>query len=128
MKKFFYVALMALAVALTSCGVGVGQGNSDYYKGGKEPQIDFDKATVNGIAYNNTDKHCYKFTVKTTTLGITVGADDYMWGTEFDLVAACEYTMFTVAQTGISKASYSYVIEVGADQNKCEELSEKAGN
>ena len=128
MKKLFYVAIMALAVVFSSCGVGVGNGSSERYKDGKEPVIDWDNGTVNGISYEKNEKHCYKFTVSTTTLGITASADDWIWGSEWDIVAACEETMYLVAKTGVSKASYSYIIEVGADQERCEELSERAGN
>ena len=114
--------MMAIAVAFTSCGVGVGNGSSEQYKGGKEPEVDFDKATVNGIVYDNETEKCWKFTIKTTTLGITASADDYTWGTEFEMVFACEETMYIVAQAGLSKAKYSYVVVPGADEDKCEEL------
>lgn len=126
MKKFFYVALMAIAVAFTSCGLGVGNGSSEQYKNGKEPEIDLNNNSVNGIVYDNETEHCYKFTVKTTTLGISASADSYTWGTEFEVVFACEESMYIVAQTGISKASYKYVIVPGADEDKCDELASNA--
>ncbi len=125
MKKLLYVAMMALTVGLMASCAGK-QGSSDYYKNGKEPVINFDEGTVNGVKYDAETNKCWKFTVTTTTLGIAVSKDDYTWGTEWAMVAACEETMYIVAQTGVSKAKYSYVEVPGKDQNACEELSEKA--
>lgn len=108
MKKFFYVALMALTVGLMA-GCSAKSGSSDYYKDGKEPQIDFNEGTVNGVKYDTKTETCWKFTVKTTTLGITASATEYTWGTEWSVYAACEETMYFVAQAGVSKASYSVI-------------------
>lgn len=107
MKKFFYVALMALTVGFfASCGNNNGMGTSDFYKGGKEVEINYNEGTVNGTKYNNTDDKCWKVTA-TQKLIVTVTVDEYVWGTEFDAVAFGEALMWTYAQTGI-KASYKY--------------------
>ena len=105
MKKFFYLAVVALATVFASCS---GNGSSDYYKNGKEPEIDFDKATVNGVKYDNETEKCWVYTIETTTLGIKASADTYTWGTEFALVASNEEAMYLVAKAGVSKAKYSY--------------------
>ena len=103
MKKFFYVAVMAVAAFMVSCSGGNG---SDYYKN-HELQIDWEKGTVNGKAYNTETEKCWKTSIKTTYLGITGTADEYTWGTEFALVAGCETAMATSCAAGI-KSSYSY--------------------
>ena len=108
MKKFFQVALMALTVAFMASCKGE-SGSSSYYANGKEPQIDFNEGTVNGKKYDTEKETCWKYTIKTTTLGISASASEYTWGTEWAMVAACEETMYIAAQTGITKASYSYV-------------------
>ena len=113
---------MALTVGLMASCAGK-SGSSDYYKNGKEPEVDFEKATVNGVKYDDETNKCWKYTVTTTTLGISASADSYTWGTEFTMVYACELTMYTAAQTGISKAKYSYVEVPGTDQKECEDLA-----
>ena len=105
MKKFFYVAVIALTAVFASCSGGNG---SDYYKDGKEPQVDTDKHTVNGKAYDAEKEKCWLVTTKTTVLGVSASADTYTWGTEFDLVWANEEAMYIVAQAGVSTASYKY--------------------
>lgn len=105
MKKFFYLAVIALATVFASC---TGGNCSDYYKDGKEPQVDTDKHTVNGKVYDDEKEQCWKVTVKTTILGVTGTADSYTWGTEFDLVWANEEAMYAVAKAGVSTASYKY--------------------
>ncbi len=108
MKKLLYVAMMALTVGLMASCAGK-SGGSDYYKDGKTPDINVNESTVNGVKYDNTNEKCWKYTVNTTTMGITVGVDEYTWGTEFVMIAACEEAMYLVAQSGVSKATYSYV-------------------
>lgn len=124
MKKLLYVAMMALTVGLmASCAAK--SGSSDFYKNGKEPEIDLEKATVNGVKYDDETNKCWKYTVSTTVAGITGTADTYTWGTEFVMVAACEYAMYTAAQAPLTKAKYSYAEVPGKDQDACEELAEK---
>lgn len=101
---------------------------SDYYYDGREPVFDFDKSTINGRHYDNTTKFCWKYTIKTTTLGITASTTEYMWGTEFSVVAACEESMYVIAHTGDSRGSYSYVMVTGTDEDACTQLSEGANN
>lgn len=121
MKKFLYLAIMALTVGFfASCSAGAN--SSDYYKDGKEPQIDFDKYTVNGKAYDNKTEKCWKWTMKATVMGITTSTDEYLWGTEFTLVSACEYAMYTYAQANAvvnSKASYTYIQTSDLDSEEC---------
>ena len=105
MKKLFYVAAVALTMIFASCS---GSGSSDYYKNGKEPEIDFEKATVNGVKYDDETEKCWVYTIETVTLGIKASADTYTWGTEFSLVAANEEAMYAWAKAGVGKAKYSY--------------------
>jgi len=125
MKKLLYVAIMALTVGLMASCAGK-SGSSDYYKNGKTPDINVNENTVNGVKYDNTNEKCWKFTINTTTMGITVGADEYTWATEFVMVAACEESMYLIAQSGVSKASYSYVEAPSyKDSEACLENNEK---
>lgn len=103
-------------------------GTSIQYNGGYKPVIDYNNNTVNGFKFDNAEKQCWNYTVYTTYLGITWSQDDWFWGTEFELVAALEEKMYVVAQNdgSTTKAKYKYVIEVGADQDRCEELSDRA--
>ncbi|MBO4689303.1 MAG: hypothetical protein J5621_00345 [Paludibacteraceae bacterium] len=127
MKKFFYVALMALTVAFTSCGGKAG--SSDFYNNGKEPEINYEEATVNGVKYNDTDNKCWKYTITTTVAGFSGTADTYVWGTEFAIVAACEWAMYTAHEVPLTKAKYSFAPALGADtEEACEELEENNTN
>ena len=101
---------------------------SDYYKDGREPEIDYEKATVNGVKYDNETNKCWKYTITTTVLGISASSEDYSWGTEFAMVCACELCMYQAAQTSVTKAKYSYVEVPNTDENKCSELSQNAQN
>lgn len=104
MKKFFYVAVMALTVAfMASCS---GNGGSEYYRN-HELQIDVENGTVNGKSYDSETEKCWKITMKTTYLGVTGTADEFTWGTEWALVAGCETAMASSYEMGI-KASYTY--------------------
>lgn len=127
MKKFLYLAIMALTVGFfASCSAG---GNSsDYYKNGKEPQIDYDKATVNGKKYDNETWKCWCWTMTTTVLGETTSAEEYLWGTEFDLVAVCEAEMyaFSLANKILdAKASYTYIQTPDQDPEECHKHNDK---
>ncbi len=123
MKKLFYVAIMALAVVFTSCAGK--SGSSDFYNNGKEPEIDFNAGTVNGVKYNDTDNKCWVYTTKITVAGLSSkSSDTYIWGTEFAMVAACETAMYVAHETPLTKASYTYK-EVIADEEGCEELMDE---
>ena len=107
MKKFFYVALMALTVGFfASCGNNNGMGSSDFYKDGKQVDINYNEGTINGTKYDTQNEQCWKVTA-TQKLIVTVTVDEYIWGPEFEAVAFGEGLMWTYAQTGI-KASYKY--------------------
>lgn len=128
MKKFLYLAIMALTVGFfASCKSGAN--GSDYYKDGKEPQIDYDKATVNGKKYDNQNAKCWCWTMKVTVAGVTSSTEEYLWGTQFDLVVACETAMYAYAQANVlvnAKASYTYVQEpLYTDSESCLELNDK---
>ena len=128
MKKFFYVALMALTVGLmSSCGGA--QGSSDFYKDGKEPEINYNDGTVNGVKYNDTDNKCWKYSITTTVAGFSATADTYIWGTEFAIVSACEMAMYVAHETPLTKAKYTFAPVVGVDtEEACEELEENNKN
>ena len=127
MKKFLYLAIMALTVGFfASCSAGAN--GSDYYKDGKEPQIDYNNATVNGKKYDNQKEKCWCWTMKATVLGVTSSEEEYLWGTEFDLVAACETAMYAFAQTNTvinAKASYTYINAPYYDSESCLENNDK---
>ena len=128
MKKFLYLAIMALTVGFfASCSAG--SNGSDYYKDGKEPQIDFNNATVNGKKYDNQKEKCWCWTMKQTVMGITTSSEEYLWGTEFDLVAACETAMYAYAQANTvinAKASYTYIhAALYLDSEECLENNDK---
>lgn len=128
MKKFLYLAIMALTVGFfASCSAGAN--GSDYYKDGKEPQIDFNNATVNGKKYDNQKEKCWCWTMKQTVMGITTSSEEYLWGTEFDLVAACETAMYAYAQANTvinAKASYTYIhAALYLDSEECLENNDK---
>lgn len=103
-------------------------GSSDNYKNGGVPLIDYDKSTINGRHYDNTTKFCWKYTIKTTTLGIIQTTTEYMWDTEFSVVATLEENMHVTAQIGFSQRSYTYVMVTGTDEDACTQLSEAANN
>ena len=128
MKKFLYLAIMALTVGFfASCSAG-GNG-SEYYKDGKTPQIDSDKATVNGKKYDNKTEKCWNWTMQSTIAGNTTSENHYIWGTEFDLVSTCEEAMYTFALANNfvnAKATYKYVQEpLYTDSESCLELNDK---
>ena len=127
MKKFLYLAIMALTVGFfASCSAG--SNSSDYYKNGKEPQIDYDKATVNGKKYDNKTWKCWCWTMTTTVLDKTTSAEEYLWGTEFDLVAVCEAEMyaFSLANKILdAKASYTYIQTPDQDPEECHKHNDK---
>lgn len=109
MKKFFYIALMALTVGMfASCSGSAG--SSSMYSDGKKPEIDYEKGTINGKTYDNETYACWKVTVKSSSMGFSYSEDVYMWGTEWLLVAAYEESMAEIAKEaeGLVKASYSY--------------------
>lgn len=58
MKKYFYVAIMALTLGMFASCTGTSIG--------KEPVCDDEAGTINGKAYNNTDYACYKITEDAT--------------------------------------------------------------
>ena len=113
MKKFFYLAVIALATVFASCA---GEGTSDYYKNHKL-NIDWDKCEVNGHKYDNEKEQCWKVESKSTVLGATVTTETYEWETEFVLVASWETAMAGVA--GVGKSSYSYIATTDKDSDAC---------
>ena len=121
MKKFLYVAIMALTMGfLASCSGS----SSKYTQGGPQPSIDTDKSTVNGVVYDNKIEKCWKVTIHATAtyMGVTATTDEttYEWCTEFELVAVYEEAMWTMAQAGrYASASYSYVATADKDYDSC---------
>ena len=107
MKKFFYVALVAVAAFMVSCK---GESNgSEYYKN-HELQIDIEAGTVNGKAYDTTTQKCWKTSLTTKTFGVTTTDIEYQWGTEFSVVAGLETGMaaaYALHSIGNTKATYT---------------------
>ena len=117
MKKFFYVALMILTMGLM---VGCAGSSSKYTKGGPEPVIDTNAATVNGVHYDDTTAKCWKVTetYRAPIVG-NVTETNHQWCTEFALVAELEELMYYWAQVGYGNASYSYVVDPASDYESC---------
>ncbi|MBO4690690.1 MAG: hypothetical protein J5621_07425 [Paludibacteraceae bacterium] len=105
MKKFIYVAMVAVAALMVSCKAG--EGTSDYYKTHKFT-FDLEAGTVNGKAYDNETEKCWKVTNTETTLGIKTTTESYTWNTEYGVVFSNEFALDAAAATGIMKASYKY--------------------
>ncbi len=125
MKKFFQVALMALTVVFMASCVAGGSGN--YKEGDPAPEIDYNNATVNGIAYDDEIDACWKTDVTAKFMGFKVSLTYYDWGSEFDIVAIHEQTAWMCAQSGYS--SYRYVSAIDAtkkDYEACKAADEEA--
>ena len=85
MKKFFFAAVMALTTLFATNCTGL--------TGAKQPVIDEENHTVNGVQYDDETYYCWKFEWETTTtyggLAAAGGSEhdsgvDYYWWTEFD--------------------------------------------
>ena len=118
MKKFLYVALMAVAVFMASCN----QGGSNYYKTHKLV-VDDEAGTINGVKYDQTTEKCWKVTMTETYMGVSASDTEHMWGSEFTVVLGCETAMAAVAELGVGSATYSYSVEPSAkDYDACKAL------
>ena len=106
MKKFIYIAILAVMVVFAGCKSGAN--GSDYYKGGNKVLIDQENGKVNGVKYDNTTKKCWMWTLTEKSQGTTVTFEYYVWATEFELVASCEWEMYEAAHSG-AVASYVYI-------------------
>ena len=107
MKKFIYVAIMAVVtLAFSACKSNFN--GSDYYQDGKTVVIDYNKGTVNGVKYDTTTEKCWMWTLEEKTTGVAVKFDYYVWATEFELVAMCETEMYECSRSG-RIASYAYI-------------------
>ena len=122
MKKFLSIALVAMTVVMmTGCGIG---SSSEYKQGDAMPKIDNSKHTVNGRHYDNDTEKCWKvsttLTIKTSGSKTTNKETEYVWGTEFYLVAMMEMEMWGVAQSGeYGSAAYSYIVTPDKDSESC---------
>jgi len=114
MKKFLYVALMALVMGMfVGCKSAIG--GSDYYRD-HDLKIDYNNCTVNGTKYDNTTEKCWVWTLTQKKSGAEAKVDHYLWGTQFALVAACETVMYESYKASIV-ASYAF-IEAPAYKNE----------
>lgn len=119
MKKFIYVAIMALVMGMFA-GCKSGINGSDYYAGGRTLDINPEKSTVNGYKYDNVKEKCWMWTLTEKTQGTTLTFDYYVWCTEFELVASCETEMYECSRSG-REASYAYIQTPARDtEEKCE--------
>ena len=110
---------------MASCKSG---GSSAYTQGGEKPKIDTEAGTVNGHSYNNTDEYCWEVTITAKAsyggASYTDTETTYMWGTEFNLVATMEESMWSIAQSGsYASASYSYKKASAKDYESCDALN-----
>lgn len=124
MKKFFFVAIMALTLGMFS-GCNGSFNTSEDYISGKELKIDYDKCTVNGVKYDNTVEKCWAWTMTTKTNGAKMEFTYYLWGTKFELMAVCETAMYEASRSGII-ASYAFVEAAKSKQSA--EACENANN
>lgn len=118
MKKFIYVAVMALVtVAFTACKSGYN--GSEYYKDGKEVVVDYDKCTINGVKYDDQTEKCWMWTLKEKSSGTTLSFDYYVWCTQFELVLTCEHEMYACSKSG-RVAEYAFIESPShKDANSC---------
>ena len=107
MKKFIYVAIMAVVMGMF-VGCKSNANGSDYYQDGKVVVVDEAKGTVNGVKYDNTTEKCWMWTLTEKAQGTEIKLDYYVWATEFQLVASCEMEMFECSRSG-RVASYAYI-------------------
>lgn len=126
MKKFIYVAMVAVAAFMVSCTKTDGFGNSEYYKN-HSLDINIEAGTVNGKAYDNTTAKCWKIETKAKVMGIATVVTTYEWGTQFTVVAANETAI--AALSGISKSTYT-MTEASEydDYEKCDAANQAAKN
>ncbi|MCR5533156.1 MAG: hypothetical protein K6F10_04670 [Paludibacteraceae bacterium] len=105
MKKYFYVAIMALTLGMFAGCTGV--------SAPKEPVIDEEAGTVNGVKYDNETYKCWLVETESTSscTGETPeqSSDKYLWWmTEFDAQsykAEFEYT------SNVKACAYGYCCE-----------------
>jgi hypothetical protein len=123
MKKFLYVALMAIVTfAFSACKSNFN--GSDYYTDGRQVVVDYNKCTVNGVKYDNTTEKCWMWTLKEKTGGAAISLDYYVWCTEFVLAVTCETEMYECSRSG-RIAEYAYI---QAPSYKSADACEQANN
>lgn len=111
---------------MASCSLG--GGSSNYTQGGDKPAIDTQAGTVNGKAYDNTTECCWKITMTEKIAGFSASADTYAWGTEFAVVASMEMEMWSIAQSGVGSATYSYTKDSAKDSESCFDKNDDDGD
>ena len=100
MTKKFFIALVCMAsMLLAACTPGGGGGGVDPTK-------------VDPSTLDNTTKKCWEITRKVGTVSET----GYMWGTEYEVVAALQATDKLSGGIG----NWSYKANSAKDQNSCE--------
>ena len=126
MKKFFYVAMVAVAAFMVSCTKTDGFGDSDYYKNHK---LDFDMeaGTVNGHEYDNTTDKCWEIVTKAKMGIISTTVTTYEWGTQFTVVLSNETAIAMLS--GATKTTYT-MKEASQydDYEKCADANAAAKN
>lgn len=118
MKKFIYVAFMALTMAFMT-GCKSDGGSSAYQAGGPQPSINYENGTVNGKTYDNETEKCWKVTLSASVNKETSKETLYAWATEFEVVAEMEYMMWRIAQTQGASGSYTYSATKDTDYESC---------
>ncbi len=99
---------------------------SDRYKDGSVPEIDENAGTVNGKKYDNTTFKCWVVNSTVAYFGITSPVVDYVWNTEFGVVATFESTAAIVAAYG--GMNYSYKPTTDKDNESCLSHNEESAN
>jgi hypothetical protein len=118
MKKILFVALMTLVMGVFA-GCKSGINGSDWYRT-HQLNIDYNKCTVNGTKYDNTVEKCWAWTATSRTAGRKAEVTQYLWCTEFVLVATCETFLYECYQASVV-TEYAYIEHPSSkDPDACE--------
>ena len=119
MKKFFYVAFMALTMGLFASCNSNGPAVGFKYADGENPDVDYVHHTVNGIEYDDTVEKCWVTnSAATYPQGGTLTITSYGWSTEFALVSGNERWVADYNHRGMP-AGYSYQVTDIQDASTC---------
>ena len=123
MKKFIYVAIMAVAVVFASCQ------KDGYKKGDPAPDIDITAGTINGVAYDNETSYCWHTVVKTKDpiFHISATIEYFDWGTEFSIKSTYEMTAWTTAQMDMPYKYESSKATEYSDYEACKAADDALG-
>lgn len=127
MKKFFYVAFMALTMGLFASCNSNGPDIGFKYAEDQNPVVDYQKGTVNGKEYDMETNKCWEitFSVKYPVVGVQT-TTSYSWCTEFIVVMGMEDDVAGFNHQGFP-AGYTYKETNIPDYNSCSEKNNQQG-